>query len=279
MNRPRGHRPVAVEGRAEVLWNPEVAPGYRRMGLATGGAIASAAAGQFVMVGLGAAAPRLLRRPFSIHRCITVDGRAGIELLYRVVGPTTRAMAMLAPGAGIDLVGPLGRGFRVPETVRHLALVAGGIGVAPIVFLAETLAARPGGAGGATVFLGGRCRGDLLCRDDFQRLGLPVTVTTDDGSAGDRCLVTMPLAAAAAAASPPELICACGPPGMLHCVADIAAARRIACQVSVETLMACGMGACLGCAMTGRDPAAPYLHACRDGPVFDAQRLQWPIKY
>ena len=278
MNRSKGHRPVAVEVRAEILWNPEVAPGYRRMAWPRGEHLRpprpdSSSWPAWVRPRPGCCAGR-----FRFTGGITVNGRGGIELLYREVGPTTRAMAMLAPGAGIDLIGPLGRGFSVPETMGRLALVAGGIGVAPIVFLAETLAARPGGAGSTTVFLGGRCRGDLLCRDDFERLGLPVTVTTDDGSAGDRCLVTMPLAAAAAA-SPPELICACGPPAMLHCVADIATAGHIACQVSVETLMACGMGACLGCAVTDRRPAAPYLHACRDGPVFDAQRLEWPIKY
>jgi dihydroorotate dehydrogenase electron transfer subunit len=110
--------------------------------------------------------------------------------------------------------------------------------------------------------------------DDFERLGLPVALTTDDGSAGRQCQVTMALELAAAARAP-DLICACGPPGMLRCVAQLAAARRIACQVSIESLMACGMGACLGCAVAGSDPEAPYRHVCREGPVFDATGLNW----
>jgi dihydroorotate dehydrogenase electron transfer subunit len=261
-------RPVQI--RAQVRTHFEVAPGYRRLGLDTADAFVGARPGQFVMLGLGPAGPRLLRRPFSIHRRIA----GGIELLYRVVGPTTRAMAVLLPGAVVDLLGPLGRGFTVPAGLRRLALTAGGIGVAPMVFLAETLVARQDAPGAIDVYLGGRSRQDLLCRGDFERLGLPVTVTTDDGSAGDRCLVTVPLASATAV-SPPELICACGPPAMLRCVAQMAMARRIACQVSIETLMACGMGACLGCAVAGSDPGAPYLHVCRDGPVFDAADLDW----
>lgn len=262
---------------AEVLWNRSLGPGYRRLGLATGDTFERAAPGQFVMLGILPEGPRLLRRPFSIHRRIAPpDGPAGIELLYRVVGATTRAMAALGPGAQVDLIGPLGRGFAVPGDARRVILAAGGVGAAPILFLAETLAAR-GPVAGLRVFLGGRGRADVLCREDFERLGLPVTVTTDDGSLGDRCLVTEPLTLAAAA-SPPEMICACGPPGMLRCVAELAAARSIPCQVSIETLMACGLGACLGCAVALRGRPARYRHACVDGPVFDAAGLDWGVQ-
>ncbi len=248
----------------------EVAPGYRRLRLETQGAFERAVPGQFVMLGLGSSSPRLLRRPFSIHR--RVDD--GIDLLYRVVGPTTRAMAALSPGGVVDLLGPLGNGFTVPAAAGRITLAAGGIGVAPLVFLAETLVVSFRNRPVIDVFLGGRNRDDLLCRDDFKRLGLPVTVTTDDGSAGRQCLVTLPLELAAAAAAP-DLICACGPPGMLRCVAQMAISRGIACQVSIETLMACGMGACLGCAVAGAQRQAPYLHVCKDGPVFEAQALDW----
>jgi dihydroorotate dehydrogenase electron transfer subunit len=263
------NRRVAQVG-ARITGNTEVAPGYRRMGLETADTFASAAPGQFVMLGLGAGGPRLLRRPFSIHRRTP----GGIELLYRVVGPTTRAMAALAPGGAVDLLGPLGNAFTVPAGAGRIALVAGGIGVAPMVFLAETLVAASEKRRAIEVFIGGRSCNDLLCREDFQHLGLPVTATTDDGSAGQQCLVTLPLEQGTAARAP-DLICACGPPAMLRCVARMAMARRIACQVSVEALMACGMGACLGCAMAGADPVAPYLHVCKDGPVFDAAALDW----
>ena len=266
---PRGHN---VQTKARILTHTEVAPGHWRMGLAPETDFPRAEPGQFVMVGLGIAAPRLWRRPFSIHR--QADGR--LELLYRVVGPTTRAMADLPLGAAVDLVGPLGQGFRVAEGLGRIILAAGGIGAAPMVFLAETLVGRRQRSCEIEVFLGGRSRSDLLCREDFQRLGLAVTVTTDDGSDGEHCLVTVPLEQATDRRLP-DLICACGPPAMLRCVAQMALARGVACQVSIETLMACGLGACLGCAVRGSDPAAGYRHVCRDGPVFDAGELDWSV--
>jgi dihydroorotate dehydrogenase electron transfer subunit len=276
MHRFEEQRPGASQIRAPILWNREVAPGYRRMALETGKAYAGAEAGQFVMVGLADPSPRLLRRPFSIHRRLMVEGGEVIELLYRVVGPTTQAMSSLAAGATIDLVGPLGRGFRVLQDVRKVTLVAGGIGVAPMLFLAETLVQRQG-TDGIGVYIGGRNCNDLLCVEEFERLGVPVWTTTEDGSSGDQCLVTLPLERAADRSSP-ELICACGPPAMLDCVAQIAKERGISCQVCIEAVMACGIGACLGCAVAAEAPDTAFRHVCRDGPVFDAAQLAWPIR-
>ena len=277
MHRFEEQRPGALQIRVPILWNREAAPGYRCMALDTDEVYANAEAGQFVMVGLADPSPGLLlRRPFSIHRRLVVDGKGAIELLYRVVGPTTRGMARLAAGAKIDLVGPLGRGFRVPQDVRKVALVAGGIGVAPILFLAETLV-RQKGASGIGVYIGARSCDDLLCVDDFGRLGVQVSPTTEDGSSGDQCLVTLPLERAAARSSP-ELICACGPPAMLACVARIAKARCIPCQVCIEAVMACGIGACLGCAVAAEGQESAYRHVCREGPVFDAGQLAWPLR-
>jgi dihydroorotate dehydrogenase electron transfer subunit len=99
-------------------------------------------------------------------------------------------------------------------------------------------------------------------------------VSTDDGSRGSQGVVTRRLEKALDAA-PADLICACGPWAMLGAVAAIAERRGIPCQVSIETMMACGMGACLGCAVRMRDDDNRYRHACMDGPVFDARRLYW----
>jgi dihydroorotate dehydrogenase electron transfer subunit len=123
------------------------------------------------------------------------------------------------------------------------------------------------------VFIGGRTKDDLLCRDDFVQLGLKVETTTDDGSDGDQCLVTHPLAVAVDQRRP-DLIVACGPMAMLDCVIGIAEKHHIPCQVSIETMMACGMGACLGCAVEARVDQSGYLHACLDGPVFNAADLK-----
>ena len=256
-----------------ILWNRSCGERYRRMGLKTGPAFAAAAPGQFVMLRLPGMGQPLLRRPFSVFRRLGEAGNAGIELLYREVGPVTRAMSALSPGDAVDIVGPSGRGFVMDPGYRRVSLVGGGIGIPPLFFLAEEAARRGIWRPEAIrVFLGGRTHDDLLCIDDFQAIGVPLVQTTDDGSAGDQCLVTHPVETAIAAARP-DAIYACGPMPMLACVAGIGERYGIPTQVSVETLMACGVGACLGCAMKARNNENDYLHACTHGPVFDAMDL------
>jgi dihydroorotate dehydrogenase electron transfer subunit len=113
-----------------------------------------------------------------------------------------------------------------------------------------------------------------LCCNEFLELGASVITTTDDGSDGDQCLVTHPLEKAMGITSP-DVIVACGPMEMLACVVGIAEKYQVPCQVSIETMMACGMGACLGCAVETRIDAEHYLHACVDGPVFSADELKF----
>lgn len=260
----------------QVLDNTRLSPRYGRIGFACGPEFARAEAGQFVMLGLSGGAPPLLRRPFSIHRLRLRRGRvAGVELLYKVVGPATQRLAALGRGESASLLGPLGRGFRVPAGCRRIYLAAGGVGVAPLFFFAERLAAAGAHGVSCRLFLGGRSREDLLCAGEFERLGVPVTITTDDGSCGEHCRVTDPLEEAVRQ-TPPDLLLVCGPPAMLACAAGIARRYGVACQVSVETMMACGLGACLGCAVAAADRPDRYLHACIDGPVFDAAQIAWP---
>lgn len=261
--------------RVEILWNRAVGPGYYRIGLECDGRYMDAMPGQFVMLGLPERMDPLLRRPFSIHRLIRNNGNAGgVELLYKVVGVTTGKMAALTKGDSLDLLGPLGRGFRVSKDYRRVFIVAGGIGVAPLAFLAVYLHRSGMDLSESRAFLGGGSKEDLLCGDEFVRLGMHVNLTTDDGTEGDQCLVTLPFESVIQAEQRPDVIYACGPMAMLRCVADIAMAHGIPCQVSIETMMACGMGACLGCAVERSDTSDGYLHACVDGPVFDAAALK-----
>ena len=259
----------------QVLDNRRIGPGYYRLTLRCGGGYDYARPGQFVMLRISGRHSPLLRRPFSIHRLIRSGGQTdGIAILYRVVGETTRQMSALARDGAVDVIGPLGRGFSLPSGCRKVFIAGGGIGVAPLLFLADYLLENRLAPGDVAVFIGGRSRGDLLCGDDFQHLGMTVALTTDDGSAGDRCLITDPLHQAVRT-SPPDLVCACGPPAMLDCVAGIAEATGTPCQLSVEAMMACGMGACLGCAVESLRDAEKYLHVCKDGPVFEAHQLKW----
>jgi dihydroorotate dehydrogenase electron transfer subunit len=260
---------------ANVLWNEKMSAGCCKIGLTCPEHYAAARPGQFIMLGLIGHTDPLLRRPFSIHNLIVSEGQTeGIELLYKVVGKATGILSRLRPGVLVDILGPLGTGFVIPQATKSIHVVAGGIGVAPMVFLASRLHRDRFEFSNCRVFIGGRTKEDLLCGDDFTRLGFTVDMTTDDGSAGDQCLVTHPLEAAVEN-NPPDLILACGPMAMLACVIGIAEKHQIPCQVSIETAMACGMGACLGCAVEGRAEKDRYLHACLDGPVFDAADLNF----
>ncbi len=258
-----------------VLWNRPAAPGYFRMGLACGAGFETAKPGQFIMLRIGAGIDPLLRRPFSLLGLIKENGQIkGIEILYKVVGKGTERLTRCRDGDRLSVIGPLGNAFLVPDTCRQLVLVAGGIGVPPIRFLAQSLLDQEGSLNRCLVFVGGRTKDDLVCITEFDLPGFLLDVSTDDGSQGSQGMVTRSLEKALDA-GPADLICACGPPAMLKAVAAMAADRGISCQVSIEAMMACGMGACLGCAVQLKNDEARYRHVCMDGPVFDAARLNW----
>lgn len=259
----------------KVLFNRQIGPAYYKIGLTCPEYFAMAKAGQFVMLRTSRQSQPLLRRPFSIHNLIMANETVtGLEVLYKVVGQGTARLARRKPGDSVDMLGPLGSGFLIPRQARRIYFVSGGIGVAPLVFLVSQLNRRNADFSGCRAFIGGRNKDDLLCQDDFIQHGVSVQTTTDDGSAGDQCLVTHPVEARIAVAKP-DMLVACGPMAMLVCTVGIAEKYEVPCQVSIETMMACGMGACLGCAVEGRAQPDRFLHACLDGPVFDAAELKF----
>jgi dihydroorotate dehydrogenase electron transfer subunit len=257
----------------KIIHNEPVASDYFRMGLKCSPGFLDAVPGQFVMLRIDRGSKFLLRRPFSIHRITkSEDGLEIVEILYRVVGQGTGVLAHMQPGEEVDLLGPLGRGFRYHHKWKRMVMIAGGIGVAPMLFLAQSMIQNGFDLSASEIFLGGRTQNDILCSRDFSDMSMTVHLTTDDGSQGDQCLVTDPFELAAQREKP-DVVYACGPMPMLSCVVGIARKMEIPCQVSIETLMACGMGACLGCALeSGREPDR-YLHGCMDGPVFDAEEI------
>ena len=233
---------------AEVKWNQPESNGYYRIGLSCGPVYAHATPGQFVTIDLPGNLTPLLRRPFSIHRLIWANGQIiGLEILYKVIGGFTEKFTRISPGDRIDLLGPIGKGFTVSSPGKP-AFVAGGIGVAPLVFLADAIAESGLDISDAIVCLGGRTANDILCADIFRSHQLNVEIATDDGSLGEKGLVTQ-LLERWLMSHQPDIIYTCGPMPMLRAVAEIANKNEIPCEVSIETVMACGLGACLGCAV------------------------------
>lgn len=231
-----------------------------------------AVAGQFVEVkpvpGRSASVDPLLRRPFSL--CEIRPERGEISLIYRVVGRGTRALASVVAGTELDLLGPLGHSFPDPSAgTGLLVLVGGGLGIPPMVAAAErALAARRP----TLALAGARERSYLAGAAELAASGVPLTVMTDDGSAGEQGLVTLPLQRLLQEDRVAE-VWACGPEIMLQAVKTICAASAVDCFVSVERFMACGFGACIGCTVP-RAGAPGYLKACQDGPVFDAEEVE-----
>lgn len=258
----REHRPV-VE-RATVRANERVAEGVGLLVLEAPHTAGVIAPGQFVHLRIAEGADFILRRPFSVYRA--ADGR--LEILYQVLGRGTRALAQTPAGAVMDLIGPLGHGWQIPEGITHALVVAGGLGAAPMGMLVEELARR---GVAATLAHGAPSADRLLARDLFEATCRRTEVATDDGSVG-LCGFVTALTDGLIAADRPDVVYVCGPEPMQRIVAAQAASAGVPCQVSLERLMACGVGACLSCVVTtvhGRK------RACVDGPVFDAAEVVW----
>lgn len=259
--------------KTHILWNQRLGSGFYRMGIRAANGFENATPGQFVMIGLPLALDPLLKRPFSLFGLIKEDNKVvGFELMYKVVGKGTRLMSQLEKNDTLDLIGPLGNDFDVKGVSGRIYCVAGGVGVPPIRFLVEHLVSSGFSPDQLMVFLGARTITELFCQDELEGLGVPVVVSTDDGSKGRKGLVTDVLEPILIDARP-DLICACGPHPMLKAVNRLAAKHRVSLKVSVESIMACGMGACLGCALPASDKKDPFRHVCIDGPVFDAHTI------
>ena len=260
---------------ARIIWNNAVSKNTMHMGLSCEAAFRDVGPGQFVMLRTEGGSDPLLRRPFSIHQAIVENGAVtGIEILYKVVGPVTERMAKMNDGDMLNVVAPLGQGFRIPADAKNVLIAAGGIGVAPLVFLASVLVAEGISPGNCRVIIGGRSREDVLCVERFRDMGMDVRTATDDGSLGYRGLVT-DVMEKALDEKKADMVYTCGPHNMLKALAALCEKKDTPCQVSVETLMACGICACLGCAVQKRDDDSSYLHVCKNGPVFQSRDLSW----
>jgi len=245
--------------------------------------------GQFINVKIDARDSVFLRRPFSIHRVKDKN----IEILYEVVGPATKILSQKKKGEHLDIIGPLGNGFNyeLPATNYQLPiLVAGGMGVAPLIFLAEEIVghhvtlpvpALPAGRRQAgksprhrmAVLIGAKNKESILCEKGFQKLGCDVKIATDDGSRGFKGRVTELLQRLLSTIDHrPSTIYACGPRPMLQEISRLAKKYHLPAQISLEEHMSCGIGACMGCVVNTKDG---YQRVCKEGPVLEADKIIW----
>jgi dihydroorotate dehydrogenase electron transfer subunit len=266
---------------APVLEHEKVALQTYRLRLRAPGIARLARAGQFVMARVRQGTDPLLRRPFSFHRILREEGI--IELLYRVVGRGTWWLSQVRPGETLSLIGPLGNGFQLPEPLHlPIALIAGGIGIAPLYQLILDLVACTGEKERSSVhlFYGARTSGELLREGTFQETGISLHLCTDDGSLGYGGRVTeMFQEKAAAESAKPAVVFSCGPLAMQYHLAKWVTAHGTDSQLSLEALMACGVGACLGCALPAVSPDVSgtdhFVHVCKQGPIFKAESIEW----
>jgi dihydroorotate dehydrogenase electron transfer subunit len=219
--------------------------------------------GQFVQVRVDGSPETFLRRPISIH---DVDyGKNSFKLLIQIAGKGTERLSHLGNGDFLNLVFPLGNSFSLPVLNEQVLLVGGGCGIAPLLFLGRYLKSNgfiP------DILLGFRNSGRVIEYEEYQNIG-NVFITTEDGSLGEKGFVT---GHSVLSEKKYNMIYCCGPDVMMKAIAGYCKNRDIECEVSLENLMACGIGACLCCVV---DTVKGHLCTCTDGPVFNINDLKW----
>jgi dihydroorotate dehydrogenase electron transfer subunit len=271
--------PVDID--AAVIDNRRLSADYNVLSLAAPAIADRARPGQFVMIRTsdGASTSPLLRRPFSIFEILRDEAGAplGVSIFNKRAGTGTSILARVEPGTRLSTLGPLGRPFEPVDPPAEGWMVAGGVGLAPFVTLAEALVAR---GTPATLFYGARRAEELYCAEIFEALGVRVVLATEDGSRGVHGRITVPLETALGARplGNPVKLYVCGPTPMMRACAGLAATYGRACDVSLEQVMGCGLGGCYSCVVAARPAEGGTPHhtrTCIDGPVFDAQRIVW----
>jgi 2-polyprenylphenol hydroxylase and related flavodoxin oxidoreductases len=259
---------------ARIADNRAIAQSWRELVLEWEPEAGKPEPGQFLTLRVSPYSDPLLRRPFAFSDYSPAGlsgGKATVSIVYQIRGGATKLLSELAPGSTVDAIGPLGRGFSLPDAGEEAILAGGGIGLGPLLYLAKTMTA-----------LGAKNRLILGLRSAalLPSIKLPKgsVLCTDDGSSGfkgtpiDWLSHNFPEASRATAS--PIHVYGCGPAPMLAALSRFAAGRGWKASLSAEQWMACGVGACMGCALP-RPDGKGYLRACADGPVFESGEIDW----
>ena len=225
---------------------------------------AVAVPGQFVHIRIG---NFTLRRPISI--CGINKNKGTLRIVFEIRGEGTSEIAKLNDGDVVDILAPLGHGFTVDPEFKKVVLIGGGIGTPPMLPLAEFYGNK------AVAITGFRNSSAVILQEELKASGAETILCTDDGSAGIHGFVTEPFSKLAENGGI-DAVFACGPMPMLKGIAALCKEKNIFCEISLEERMACGIGACLGCACrTIRNDEEYFAHVCKDGPVFNAEEVLW----
>ena len=258
-----------VEQTVQIISNERDTDAYFRLTLQAPEIARATQPGQFMHLRIPPLREALLRRPFSIFQA----GGESVAVLYKTVGQGTNVLAKMRAGEELSAIGPLGHGFTVPARGGETPLlVAGGYGMAAMYLLAERSPQK------GIVFVGGRQRVDILCEAEFRKIGWEVRATTEDGSYGEKGLVTQPLVAELKRGGGKRKLFACGPTAMLKAVAKIAKEFQVPAEISTDEHMCCGVGVCLTCVVPIKTASGwEYQRTCTEGPVFDSRKVLWEI--
>lgn len=222
--------------------------------------------GQFYMIGNVSDRDPLLKRPFSLFRKTS----AGLQILYRVKGKGTITLRDRPEGTVMDVIGPLGNSYPIPDKEAVPLIIAGGIGIASVYSLIESF------KGKAHVFYGARSADDLLFIDDLRQISGELNITTDDGSYGGKGNIIDALGLFLTQNSKLKtqnlVLYACGPKPMFEAINSLAREKKITTYISMEETMACGIGVCLGCVVK---TVKGYERVCKEGPVFSIDKVVW----
>ena len=218
--------------------------------------------GQFAQVRIDGSPTTFLRRPLSI--CL-LTSKNELWLLVQIAGEGSRKLSLAEPGDMVNMILPLGKGFSKPDQTDKVLLIGGGVGVAPMLILGKQLSET---GIHVSFLLGGRTESDIVLTEEFTKYG-ELHCTTEDGSIGEKGFVTNH---SLLQTTDFNRIYTCGPKPMMQAIAKYAGEKGIECEVSLENLMACGIGACLCCV---EDTVEGHVCTCTEGPVFNTKLLKW----
>jgi dihydroorotate dehydrogenase electron transfer subunit len=263
----------------EILSNEEIQKEYFLMKVKLASSFDDPLPGQFIMIRIAGLNDPFLSRPISIYSFSRGKNSCSMELLYRIVGKGTQILAGLIKSSQVEIHGPLGGSFEIPADKKQIIFIAGGIGIAPLSLLAEYLCRNVClSKESMSFYLGAQTADAIVGLGKLQKLCYNIQVCTDDGSLGRKGLVTEAFQKDMKKYSAPDtMIYTCGPKAMVKTLSKILKGSKFHCQASLEERMACGTGACVGCAIAIRNNQGnlTYKRVCADGPVFDIRQIVW----